>query len=463
MGYRSSGIWVHTCSEGKSLRSLMFGIIGLVLACMFLIGGCNNSGSNQVDGRTIGEINGVVVPALEAELFLIAWEEDAPDGHLYLNGSRVATLSTAEEQAIRDAYQMGFIVALINPDIDDMLDLHEVLGHNPIFGDNGTVDLFAISREFNVSGIRYFTLHPVQNDDGDPIEPEQNRNRVIALIEWTSDTAPASVQRGEGTTPTNELTKLADSLTFTHVLNLTPPDEAKYAPLKPDFRAQITFTTTALSAHSILNDVDFYYLQTNYQLTPTSTLGDGLFSVCSSLCDVGIINLCNDQFSGVQFYEPNSGTQTFTSTSLTNIINSPPTTVDEETTTSSISHTIGGSASFSQDDGAGVGVSESVTYDKSQSYSSPTVVTTNLNNTGVLKNNGLWKFSIGGSRVRTSNFTPEVGWIWEGQPSTRVNGFIVLTQDVNWDYYPFSCTEWVVFNALLEIIVHIPVPPLPPN
>jgi hypothetical protein len=178
---------------------------------------------------------------------------------------------------------------------------------------------------------------------------------------------------------------------------------------------------------------------------------------------VGIINFCNDQFSGVQFYEPNSETQTFTSTSLTNIINSPPTTVDEETTTSSISHTIGGSASFSQGDGAGVGVSESVTYDKSQSYSSPTVVTTNLNNTGVLKNNGLWKFSIGGSRVRTSNFTPEVGWIWEGQPSTRVNGFIVLTQDVNWDYYPFSCTEGVVFNALLEIIVHIPVPPLPPN
>lgn len=456
---RLSNLWTITGREVRSLRSLIPGFFGLVLACMFLIGGCNNSGSGQVDGRTIGGIEGVVVPALRDELTLIRWREGAPDGDLYLNGSRVATLSQAEEQAVRDAYKMGFFVALIDADTDDILALHEVLGLNPIFADDAEVDLIAFAREFNVSGIRYHMLYPHINEDGNPIEPDQNRNRVLALIEWASENLSSTAQRGVGDSPTNELTMLADSLTFTQVFSFTPPSISGFG--VGDFRAQITITAEAISAHSVENNLDFYYLQSNYQLTPSSTLSTD-FSKCN--CTLGTPT-CMEQFKGVQEYEPNSQTRDFTSTTgLVNILNQPPTTIDEETTSSTVSHTIGGEASYSSEDGAGVGVTDDVSYDRSQSFSSPTVKTTNLNNTeAVFLNNALWKFFIEGSRVMTSNFTPQVGWIWEGDPSTRANGFIELVQDISWTYFPFTCSEiFVKPGAVLTHVNKIPVPPLPP-
>ena len=457
MRRRLSNLCIVRGFGGRSLRSFNPGFFGLVLACMFLIGGCNNSGSGQVDGRTIGDIEGVVVAALRSELFLIRWEEGDPDGDLYLNGSRVATLSQAEEQAIRDAYQMGFIVALVNADIDHILDLHEVLGLNPIFAEDAEVDLIAFARNFNVSGIRYHMLHPHVNEDGNPINPDQNRNRVLALIEWASENLSSTAQREEGDTPKNELTMLADSQTFTNVFNFTPPAITGFT---PDFRIQIIITTEVVSAHSIENNLDFYYLQSNYQLTPRSTEG----TACNPFCNDLPID-CGDQFKGVQEYEPNSETRTFTSTTgLINIINQPPTTVDEETTSSTVSHTIGGEASYSSEDGSGVGVTDDVSYDRSQSFSSPTVITTNLNNTGLRLNNALWKLSIIGSRVMTSNFTPEVGWVWEADPSTRAKGFIEIAQDVSWNYFPVSCYKVLVRpGSVLTPTHHIPVPPLPPT
>ena len=119
-------------SRFKELRSIIPAVTCLIIVSFFLIGGCNNSGSNQVDARTIGDIEGAVVSALKQVLTLRDWEEGDPDGDLYLNGSRVATLTDAEKQAINDSYDMGFIVALVNPDIDHILDLHEVLGLNPV-------------------------------------------------------------------------------------------------------------------------------------------------------------------------------------------------------------------------------------------------------------------------------------------------------------------------------------------
>ncbi len=117
-------------------------------------------------------------------LTLRNWKEGDPDGDLYLNGSRVATLTTAEQQAVNDAYQMGYIVALVNPNIDHILNMHEVLGRDPIFADNGTLDLLAFSREFNVSGIRYFILRPYLSHDGSPIPEDLNLDRVVALGDW---------------------------------------------------------------------------------------------------------------------------------------------------------------------------------------------------------------------------------------------------------------------------------------
>jgi hypothetical protein len=100
----------------KKLSSVIPAVTCLIIVSFLLIGGCNTS-SNQVDGRTIGEINGAVVTALKQVLTLREWREGDPDGDLYLNGSRVATLTDAEKQAIncqapenRSTFRVRFLI-----------------------------------------------------------------------------------------------------------------------------------------------------------------------------------------------------------------------------------------------------------------------------------------------------------------------------------------------------------------
>jgi hypothetical protein len=478
MQMRSENIFLRTGLKWESWRLAIPGFvtIGLVFL-VFMSIGCDPSGSaGQVDGRRIGEIDGVVVPALEEELVLRDWKEGAPTGDLHLQGSTVATLSDAEKEAINDSFDMGFIVALIDPSIEDILDLHDVLGKDLPFVDNGPLDLVAFSREFNVSGIRYFIMKPHESADGSPIPPDVNRDRVVALGDWApmASSGPSLQQE----TPQNSLRQLADSISWTQHASQGGKvnSEAESFNVDPDFVLVFQGSTQVWSAHSIdaINNTggqgaDFYYIATMYTLTPTSTQGltggePPRFN-CSAVCNNPLIFQCGDQFGGVQQYFANSFQgNSISQPTIQNIIQSPQTTTGETTTTSGVTHSISGTASYSQGDGAGVGVSAGVSYSNSQSFSSPTVVTTNLANAGEGENNANWRFFIEGSRVMFAAFDPWIQWVWEANPSTRSAGSLILEQQVSYTYFPYSCWQgFVPSNLITALRAAFPVPPLPPS
>lgn len=443
-----------------------------IIVSFMLIGGCNNSGSNQVDvdARTIGSIEGAVVPALKQALTLREWQEGDPDGDLYLNGSRVATLTVAEQQAVNDAYQMGYIVALVTPNINHILNMHEVLGLDPVFADNGTLDLLAFSREFNVSGIRYFILRPYQ--DG-PIPNDINLDRVAALSDWaqisSSAVSTAQVELRETGGP-SELTSLADSTSWTE--HGTWPAERdpdpQYDNFTPDLQVRLTGFAQAWSVHSTANNNDFYYLRTNYVLTPISTLGQLV-----SICNVPICSAFNPpdfncpgtgpeaQDKGVIQYTLNNTQPTFNSSELNVIEFNPTTTTGEVTTSSSIDQTFSENVSYSQDDGAEVGVSKSSTYSHSTSYTSPSVTTTAMISNGPNMNNAEWVWFVGDSNVSKATFEPNFQWIWEATPSTRSAGSIVWEQGFDWFSYAYTCAPLKTSTFIPVLQIAIPVPPLP--
>lgn len=451
------------CNSFNNLKPTITTATFLIIISFVLIGGCNDSDSNQVDvdARTIGSIEGAVVPALKQALTLRNWKEGDPTGDLYLNGSRVDSLSEAEQQAVNDAYQMGYIVALVTPNIDHILNMHEVLGRDPIFADNGTLDLLAFSREFNVSGIRYFILRPYQ--DG-PIPEDANLDRVSDLSDWaqtfSSLVSTASVELRETGAP-SELTMLADSTSWTE--STTVP----IAPVvniggTPDLQIRLRGFAQAWSVHSTANNNDFYYLRTTYGLTPVSTLGQ-LGSVCNSICDVPFLNCLapNDFPIGVIQYTLNNTQPIFMSPDLTVIEFNPTTTEGEITTSSSISQSFSDNVSYSQDDGAEVGVSSSSTYSHSTSYSSPSVRTTANISNGPNGNNAEWVWLVEASNVSRATFEPNFQWIWEAMPATRAEGSIVWEQGFDFLSYPYSClgVDASTFAAVLKLA--IAVPPLP--
>ncbi len=168
----------------KKLRSIIPAVTCLIIVSFFLIGGCNNSGSNPSENaRTIGGIEGVIVPAVKAEFALQMWQEGDPDGNIFLNGSRVSGLTQSEQDALNNAYQAGFFISLISPETQDMQNLVNILGIQHITADNNPVDLYAVSREFNVSGSRHFTMDSIDDTNlVTPIELSFHRERVERLI-----------------------------------------------------------------------------------------------------------------------------------------------------------------------------------------------------------------------------------------------------------------------------------------
>ena len=455
----------------NNFKSLLSAATFLILISFFLIGGCSDSdsGSGEADARTIGSIEGDVVPALNKRLNLKEWQEGDPDGDLYLKGSRVASMSDAEKQAVNNAYQMGYIVGLTNAEIDHILEMHEVLGLNPVFADNGTLDLLAFSREFNVSGIRYFIMRPYV--DG-PIPEDLNLDRVTELFDWAQISSSAvslsEAELREMGAPT-ELTSLADSISWTEAPTYPANAEPFVNPnfTTPDLRVKLVATGQAWTVHSTVSGNDFYYLRTNFELTPSSTLGQ-LGSVCNILCEMNNINQpCPPiefftRFTGVLDYTFNNSQAAFNSSDLNVIVSNPVTTISEMTTTSTVDKSFSENVSYSQDDGAEVGVSSGTSYSHSTSYSSPSVTTTADINIGPNMNSAEWKYSVGGSNVARASFEPNFQWIWEATPATRTSGSIPWDQQFEFVGWAYSCTEGTVTTTSVPVLkIQIPVPPLP--
>jgi hypothetical protein len=151
----------------------------------------------------------------------------------------------------------------------------------------------------------------------------------------------------------------------------------------------------------------------------------------------------------------------------------PPTTEGDDTTESSVSKTIEGSVSYTPSDGLGASVSESVEYEKSQSYSSPAIVTKNVAGEGPNGNNAGWTFDVNGSNAMTTTFLPEVGWFLEADSSTRAAGSIEVVSGISFTGYLISCDARTLERLpdpsdpskgqLFQWNLKYPVPPLPPT
>jgi hypothetical protein len=453
----------------KKLRAIIPAVTCLIIVSFFIIGGCNNSSSNQVDARTIGQIDGVIVPALKQVLTLQEWQEGDPDGHLYLNGSRVATLSDAEKQAINDSYNMGYIVGLVNTEIDDILELHEVLGMDPIFADNGTLDLLAITREFNVSGVRYFIMRPYQSEDDTPMPDDLNIDRVIALGEFAptaSSVSSASLQLRES--GSFDFTEIADSTAihqYTAAAPVCDPNIAPCAEYPPDMQLVLQGSIQVWSVHSFssMPPSDLYYFRAGYSVTPKSLQGT-LGEVCNKACDLYVPDTCYGSvtgFEGAGSYIFNNFQDAYAAPEIIVIKAAPPTTTGEITTTNSLDHTISEDVSYSQEEGASVGVSDSATVSHSTSFSTPAVTTTLDIASDAQKNNARWLWKVVGTADAIATLSPSFQWIWAAGDATRTPGYLNVQQSVKYTYYPYSCYPWVGTSAFAILNTNVPLPPLP--
>ncbi len=163
-GDKYGGIFLSNVriSKSKGLKSVGFLIVSLLLLSYGLIGGCSdsNSGSRQMaNALRIGQLSGAIVPAVNAEFFIKESQVGDSDSNFFLQGNIVGQLTQVEQDDLNNAYQSGFFIALITPTIDDIFDLHNVLGLEQVIVDNGPIDIFAVSRRLSGSGgVRYYRL-----------------------------------------------------------------------------------------------------------------------------------------------------------------------------------------------------------------------------------------------------------------------------------------------------------------
>ena len=432
----------------NKLRAIIPAVICLIIVSFFIIEGCNDSGFNQTqEARTIGKIQGVIVPAVQAEFILERWGEGDPDGDIFLNGSRVSGLTQSEKDALNSAYKSGFFVSLISPQTQDMNDLLVVLGLQPLIQENRPVDLYAVSREFNVSGVRHFTIDTLEDfNEDNPPGLRFHRERVDRLIAWAADEAVVTTTaRGVGS-PTTELTQLADSHSYTQVYSF--PSGLKVIIIEnmfigtlSDYFLHTTTTLTGWGAHSEDDNSDFYFFQVQNEVAPDSTLravpgGPWPCQVQQPPFDpmhfpdfIDDMNLWGNR----NILATNIVTE-FNSDNVQNLDRQPKNTEGTSTTTSSMSRTVGGNVSYSTEDGAEVGLSTSVTYDNSKSYSAPSVTISNGSLVGPGGNNATWNYDFSNPDalgVATNTFQPLGQWELKADSSTREKGVFNITLTVH--------------------------------
>jgi hypothetical protein len=217
---------------------------------------------------------------------------------------------------------------------------------------------------------------------------------------------------------------------------------------------------------------DHYYFRQHNTLTPSSTLGEGALGVvCNKLCaqEPGGFLPCAIAPDG-------TGAVAYTMNNFTNLSNdvltigasAPQTQVGTVTTSNSLSSTVSGNVSYSQDEGAEVGVSDSVSVDHTKSFSAPAVGILNLAQDGPNKNNAKWVWSFTNTppnTVQIAAFQPLFQWIWQANASTRASG-IILNQQFTFTDYPYSCLppplESFQGQQAWDLMqIAIPIPPEP--
>ncbi|GJM16415.1 MAG: hypothetical protein DHS20C13_17420 [Thermodesulfobacteriota bacterium] len=474
----------------KKLRVILPAVSCLIIVSFFLIGGCNDSGTNPSgEARTIGNIDGAVVPAIKAEFILERWGEGDPDGDIFLNGSRVSGLTQPEKDALNSAYQSGFFVSLISPETQDMNDLLVVLGLQPLIQDNRPVDLYAVSREFDVSGVRHFTIDTLDDvNEDNPPGLRFHIERVERLITWAINQPAVTTSTRQDGSPTTELTALADSTSYTKVfsfpsgLNVIKVNNMFTGSLS-DYFLHTTTTLQGWGVHSEGENSDFYFFQVQNEFAPNTTLTrvqpDNLWpcQVQQPPSPNGIPSFFrNGDLRGNRNIFTTNIVTDFSSDNVQNLDSEPKTTVGTTSTSSTLSTMVGGNVSYSSENGAGVGLSESVTYSNTQSYSASAVQIDNESLEGPAGNNATWNYDISNPNtvfgVATNSFLPQGQWELKADSSTRAGGQFNITTGFRLEVILITCATnpGVLHNipapnvgsGLVGWSLNFPVPPLPP-
>ena len=459
-----------------NFKSTISALIFLVLISFMLAGGCSSDSNTtkSSDALTIGELSGEIVPAVEAEFALMDWQQDDPDSNFFLNGSTVSTLTQAQEDALNNAYQAGFFIGLIDPILPDIDELHDILGLKRLIVDTGPVNIFAVSREFDVSGVRYFRMHAIP-PDGVPTEKAFQRQRVQRLITWENTASTATLSTSETGMMNTNLRDLADSVSYSELFSIKSGGSTNFG-LNQDYEGHFQATARGWGLHSVENNSDFYFLESIFVLAPNTSLRTSP-TQAEWPCNPQLVFIDTDaQRKGTNNYVSNNVVfDNLTSTQVKLIDSSPLTTEGEDTTSSSISTTVSGGVSFNEDDGLGVSFSQSATYTNSRSYTSPSITTSNLSLDGPGANNAAWNYDVFNANAATATFQPFEQWYWEANSDLRkklkcsVGGndyCIQFSLDLTVTYYPVSCllefTESTQFTQSDSWRLNFPVPPTPP-
>ena len=458
-------------------RSALSGAFGLILISFLLIGGCSDSNNNSQtpDALRIGDLNGDIVPAVEAEYTLQKWEEGDSDNNFLIQGSMVDQLNQPQIDAINSAYQAGFFIALVEPNLDDIQTMHDGLGLRNLIVDNGDLDLFAATREFDVSGIRYFRMHTIAAS-GVPAELRFHRERVERLRSWENIATTSTTQTRETGMMTNDLMQLADSISYSELFSIQSGVSTGLG-IDQDFEGHFQATAQGWSVHSVANNSDFYFIQTIYELAPNTSLRTSP-TQADWPCSPDLISLDMDQqLRGTDNYDTNNVVfDMLTVEDVTLIDSSPLTTEGEDTTSSTINTTISGGVSWQDREGLGASFSQSTTYSNTRSYTSPSITTTNLSLSGSGANNAAWNFDVHNANAATATFQPVEQFYWEANAATRdkltctISGTneqcFQFTLKLSVEYYPVSClfipTETLTATQSDEWKFNFPVPPTPP-
>lgn len=242
----NKGVWIN-------FRSAMSAVMCLILVSFFLIGGCssNSSSNKSSDALTIGEISGEIVPAVKAEFALSKWREGDPDTNIFLNGTTVSTLTQAEEDALNNAYQAGFFIGLIDPILQEVDDLHDILGLRILIVETGPLNIFTVSRELNVSGVRYFRMHAIP-PNGTSTEKSFQRQRVQRLIDWENIASSTTLSARETGMMSNNLMDLTDSVSYSELFSIKSGGSTSLG-RNQDFEGYFQATARGWSLHSVEN------------------------------------------------------------------------------------------------------------------------------------------------------------------------------------------------------------------
>ena len=143
---------------------------------------------------------------------------------------------------------------------------------------------------------------------------------------------------------------------------------------------------------------------------------------------------------------------------------SPPSltsTTCVSTAESSVSNTVGGNVSYSQENGTGVGVSASVTYENSESITCPAVMISELGGDFNGPNSNNWQFGTFNISLGKTNFIPTTQWIWE-EPRKEGQTLFSFQTSIQVSFYQVSCFPGASpFPLKGTYSINLPVPPTP--